>query len=387
MCPDTPSCNCTLINNVDLHFICNSTTSLTKLPTLQPNTLQTSVIELHVISSTTNTHGPLITLPTNICAYPNIATLNLSSNNITGLLNTSELACLGLNLIHVDFSYNNINEININFFKTNRNLQSIDLSYNNLITMPLIDGETFVNFPSTITYMNFSFNQITEVDLWPIFVKTRKYNVDYSNKSFHFNYLGNTMTIDMSNNLIENFTNIVPISVEQFTDPPDPRYFYLNNNRLTRLSDLLLEQYGACSTTNPISTAFFIVGISNILLTNNSLICDCESYNLNTYINDGLTDFPEIANGTALLTQATCSSPSSTFGQQYIFSNFSLSDNCESYVLPNITDIFCSIYPNDTSITMTPPTYWPSTTTVVVTITNNGHENGNGNVCFCLVYF
>jgi hypothetical protein len=185
------------------------------------------------------------------------------------------------------------------------------------------------------------------------------------------------MIIDMSNNLIENYTNTVPISVAQYDESPYPRYFYLNNNRITRLSDLVLEQYGACSSTNPISTAYFIVGISNMLLTNNSLICDCESYNLISYINDGLSDFPEIANGTALLTQATCSSPASTVGQQYIFSQLG---NCDTYVLPNITDIFCSVYPNDTAITITPPTYWPSTTTTTTGIVTT--SSGNGNVCF-----
>ncbi|CAF1285283.1 unnamed protein product [Rotaria sordida] len=365
ICPDTISCNCTLINNTDLNIICSSTPSLTQLPTLSPNTLQTNVKELRIISSITNTKGPLIALPTNICSYPNLATLDLSSNNISGLLNTSELACLGSNLIHVDFSYNNINDIDMNFFKANRQLQTINLSQNNLTLMPLIDGGYFVDFPSTIILMNFSFNQIVSVDFWPLFVKTR-----------------NTMEIDMSNNLVENYTNTVPISLEQFSETPDPRYFYLNNNRLNRLSDLLLEQYGACSTKNLISAAYFIVGISNVLLTNNQLICDCESYNLITYINDGINDFPEINNGTALLTQALCSLPLSMARQKYIFTSFIEYNNCENYTLPNITDIFCSLYINDSRVTLTTPTYWPSTTTTTYKYETNsttGINNGNTN--------
>ncbi|CAF2800517.1 unnamed protein product [Rotaria sp. Silwood2] len=372
ICPDTPSCNCTLTDNTNLNIICSSTPSLTQLPTLSPNTLQANVKELHMISSITYTRGPLITLPTNICSYPSLDTLDLSSNNISGLLNTSELACLGSNLIHVDFSYNNINDIDLNFFKANRQLKTINLSQNNLTLMPLIDGEYFVDFPSTIISMNFSFNQIVSVDFWPLFVTT-----------------GNTMTIDMSNNLIENYTNTVPISLEQFTKTPDPRYFYLNNNRLNRLSDLLLEQYGACSTTNSISAAYFIVGISNVLLTNNTLICDCESYNLITYINDGINDFPEINNGTALLTQAICSS-----GQKYIFTSFTDSNNCENYTLPNITDIFCSLYVNDSRVTLAPPTYWPTTITTTTTtnayetnsITGTNNESSNGSSTSSLWY-
>jgi len=74
----------------------------------------------------------------------------------------------------VNFSNNFINNIDLNFFKSNRKLQTIDLSYNNLTTMPTIDAEYYINFTSTLTLMNFSYNQITNVDLWPLFVKTRK---------------------------------------------------------------------------------------------------------------------------------------------------------------------------------------------------------------------
>jgi len=178
------------------------------------------------------------------------------------------------------------------------------------------------------------------------------------------------MTIDMSYNLIENYTNTVPISVEQFTETPYLRYFYLNNNNLKYLSDLLLEQYGACPTINSISIDYFIVGISNILLTNNPLICDCQSYYLITNINDNINDFPDIVNGTALLTQAICSQPASMAGQSYLDTSFTQYNNCQDYVLPNIKDIFCSFDTNDSSITLTPPTYWPSTTTTIRYETN-----------------
>jgi len=178
------------------------------------------------------------------------------------------------------------------------------------------------------------------------------------------------MAIDMSYNLIANYTNTVPISVEQLLEPPDPRNFYLNNNYITYLSDLLLEQYGACTTINSLSPAYFVVGISNILLTNNDLICDCASYNLINYIDDNISDFPEIFNGTALITQATCSQPATMAGLPYLFTSFSEYDNCENYTLPNITDIFCSLDTNDTAVTLTPPTYWPNATTTIIYQTN-----------------
>jgi hypothetical protein len=188
------------------------------------------------------------------------------------------------------------------------------------------------------------------------------------------------MTIDMSHNLITNYTNIVPVYVKQFTATPDPRTFYLNNNQLTHLSDLVVEQYGACSTLSEISTAYFVVGISNILLTNNPLICDCESYNLMTFINGRITDFPLLTNGSALLIQATCTLPSSTNEQSYLFFNFSQLNYCINYTLPSISDAFCSVYVNTTSSTIPPPTYLSTTTTIltttILTATTIINENG-----------
>ena len=203
-----------------------------------------------------------------------------------------------------------------------------------------------------------------------------------------FVFLGNFMAIDLSHNLIQNFTNNVPVYVKQFTATPDPRNFYLNDNQITRISDLLLEQYGACYTLSQISTAYFIVGISNMLLTNNLLICDCESYYLISYIDDHVYEFPQIYNGSALITKAICASPLSTVGQQYIYANITQSNLCQSYVLPNITDVFCSVYSNETSLTLAPPTYWFSSTTPLTTIINGnqstissgggGQGGGNG---------
>lgn len=177
ICPDTVSCNCTLVNSTDLTIVCNSTITLAQLPTLSPSTLQTNVQTLTVSSSLTTSKGPLTTLPTNICSYPNISILDLSSNNINGLLNTSELACLGSNLKYVDLSKNSIDDIDLNFFQSNPKIQTINLSENNLQSMPIINSSYFINFPSTLTYMNFSYNQIISADLWPLFVRTsNKYN-------------------------------------------------------------------------------------------------------------------------------------------------------------------------------------------------------------------
>ncbi|CAF1402845.1 unnamed protein product [Adineta ricciae] len=363
VCPNT-SCNCTLTNNTELIISCNSTPFLTQLPTLIQNSLQSTITQLRVITSTGNTTGPLIRLPTDICSYTNLIVLDLSSNSINGTLDTSELNCLSSKLTQLDVSSNSIESIDLSLLKTTKVLQSIDLSYNSLGTMPTIDASTYVRFPSTFVLLNVSHNRLTSVDFWPIFVKTRK-----------------AMTIDLSHNIIQNFTNSIPISVEQLTETPDPRYFYLNDNHITHLSDLLLEQYGACSTLDPLSTAFFVVGISNVLLTQNPLVCDCQSYNLISYINENIEDFPNIYNGSALLTQAVCSEPN---GQKYISVDLS-QNNCANYVLPNISNIFCSFAPNGSYVTITPPTYWPTSTTANTGSIVNHSDSSSTSVAWYII--
>ncbi|CAM4743322.1 unnamed protein product [Rotaria magnacalcarata] len=366
LCSGTPSCNCTLTNNTYLDIVCSSIPTFATLPVLNDATLQAGVTELHLSSSTVDTHGPLTRLPTNICSsYSNVAVLDLSWNNITGSLNMSELNCLGTKLIYLDFSNNYISDTDLNFLRVNNQMQSINLALNNLIKMPTINPDTFVNFPTTFVLMNFSYNQIKNIDLWPLFVKNQ-----------------NSMIIDMSNNVIQNYTNDIPIYVNQFTATADPRTFNLKNNQIERLSDLVLEQYGACPTINTTSTAYFLVAVSNMLLTNNNLTCDCESYNFIQFIANNKDDFPQLTNGVALLTQAMCLEPSSMVGQQYIFSNFSAGGACANYTLPSQTNIFCSVYPNDTASTIAPPTYWTPTTTIATTLINpnatTSSSSGNG---------
>lgn len=191
------------------------------------------------------------------------------------------------------------------------------------------------------------------------------------------------MTIDMSHNLIENFTNTVPVYIKQLTETPDPRTFYLNDNQIEYLTDLLLEKYGACSTISYISTAYFVVGISNVLLTNNPLICNCQPYHLFTFINDRINDFPLILNKSALLSQTQCTlSSSSITNQSYLFFNFTQLNSCINFTLPQISDGFCSVYTNTTNSTIAPPTYYSSTFTTISTTISNQNETStrtNGN--------
>lgn len=197
------------------------------------------------------------------------------------------------------------------------------------------------------------------------------------------------MTIDMSHNSIRSFTNNVPVYVKQFTETPDPRAFYLNDNQISNLSDLLVQRYGACSTIGYVATSYFIVGISNLLLTDNPLGCGCESYNLRKFINDRMDDFPLIANGSALINRAICSTPTEFDGVPYLSMNITSSIICQNYTLPSISDAFCSVYTNSSSSTIAPPTYWLTTSTLFTTsnpggVTTTGSGGGGtagSNVC------
>lgn len=259
-------------------------------------------------------------------------------------------------MISIDLSDNLISGINSNFFQSNRALQTIDLSQNNLVAMPLIDYPYFFDFVTTITFMNLSYNQITHVDFWPVFVKTKK-----------------SMTIDLSHNLLQNYTNTVPVFVKDLTETPDPRILYLNDNQLTHFSDLLLEQYGACPTFSNTSAPYFIVGVSNVLLTNNPLICDCQAYNLVSFIDAHLYEYPMLYNRSALLIQAQCTSPNAPNEQSFLFSNYTSGDLCNNYTLPSISNAYCSAYANSTISTLAPPVYTSPTTTVLST-TNDGSQ-------------
>ena len=365
-----------------MDIVCDTSASNTIVPTLTNAALHGTVTQLSVKPTIASNPGPLSRLPTNLCSvYPNVQILDLSKNQITGLVNTSELACLGSILTSIDLSENFITGVNRNFFQANTRLQRINLSYNDMTTMPYIDPDMFVNFPRTLVYMDFSYNVITAVDLWPLFVKTGML-ISLVNRRLEITLLlsGVSMTIDMRNNIVAGFVNQVPIYVKQFEETPDPRLFYLQNNLITRLSDYVVQQYGACATLSDTSIAYFIVGISNLLLTGNPLICECDSSFLISYIQDRITQFPDISAGTALINQAICTSPTNATNPNYVTFDFSVLGGCIGYRLNDTTDKFCSIYTNDTSVTLAPPTYWTSTTarTTVDGGTTSGGAGGGG---------
>ncbi|CAF0960652.1 unnamed protein product [Didymodactylos carnosus] len=360
---NSSTCNCSLTDNITLNIACDPTTPLTTLPSMMISALQLNITTLKLYSSIINTNGPLSSLPDNICDYPNIQTLILANNSITGILNTSSMSCLQ-NLLNIDLSYNFIEQLDNNLFIANRQLVTMNFAHNLINVMPTIDGPYFVNFISELTLMDFSFNQIPSVDLWPIFIST-----------------GHYMEINLSNNQIANYINTVPIDMIQLPNLPDARYVDLSNNQLTSVSDILLEMYGACATQSMSSTIYFILGLSALELSGNNLTCDCQSYNLLQVIDDPLNPgiFPLISNGTAPLAKAKCSYPVAAIGQLFINNTYS-TKNCSSFTLSTDHSRFCTLYNNSDISTSPAPTYWPSTiasTTVISGGTTGGVVNGS----------
>ncbi|CAF1198810.1 unnamed protein product, partial [Didymodactylos carnosus] len=308
---------------------CDPTTPLTTLPSMMISALQLNITTLKLYSSIINTNGPLSSLPDNICDYPNIQTLILANNSITGILNTSSMSCLQ-NLLNIDLSYNFIEQLDNNLFIANRQLVTMNFAHNLINVMPTIDGPYFVNFISELTLMDFSFNQIPSDIIWKL---------------------------------------------------PDARYVDLSNNQLTSVSDILLEMYGACATQSMSSTIYFILGLSALELSGNNLTCDCQSYNLLQVIDDPLNPgiFPLISNGTAPLAKAKCSYPVAAIGQLFINNTYS-TKNCSSFTLSTDHSRFCTLYNNSDISTSPAPTYWPSTiasTTVISGGTTGGVVNGS----------
>lgn len=169
----TISCDCTITGGTNLEILCDSTLSLNELPPLDNSASQNNVTRVRIASRTNGARGPLTTLPNNICLqYPNLNTIDFSYNNIGGSINSSMFACLGSRLNNLDLSNNAITDIDQQFFISNQRLQTLDFSFNNLTAMPIINVETFLNFPSTLTVLNFSFNSVKNADLWPLFVQT-----------------------------------------------------------------------------------------------------------------------------------------------------------------------------------------------------------------------
>ncbi len=144
--------------------------------------------------------GRLRNLPTNLCLYRRtIRILYLSANAIQDSLSSEYFSCLE-QIETIILSHNHIKTINPNTFDALKKLKTLDLSFNLISSLP---PKLFVlQLPSLQTlYLNS--NTLTEIDVW-------------------FFYLESINWIDLSNNSISKFSNLIgwtPRSTDMLPSP------------------------------------------------------------------------------------------------------------------------------------------------------------------------
>lgn len=284
-CPQQCSCNYTTAN--ELEIACGALTNIV-LPESTNSPLQSTV---SIIIKNTN----LQTYPTNLCSYSlTLQSLDLSSNSINVGVPSSLLSCL-TNLKYL-FLYNNkIPSLDADAFRLNKNLNTIDLSYNLITSLPT---NLFTYNMSKLLTLKINNNLLTTLDAW-------------------YFYLPNINSLDLSFNQISSFTNQIEFSLyKQASFPIIPKWtvFNLQSNQIQTFDDSLLKLYGVCDST---SLKYLLRFLYPLNLANNNLICNCvNSYNLLKFssilISQNSLDLSQT------LFKAKCQSPAQYSGQSMI---------------------------------------------------------------------
>ena len=221
--------------------------------------------------------------------------LDLSNNQLSRLPNDlfSSLNSLEKLLI----SYNNLTTLRNNTFKNLTNLQHLDLSFNRIFQL---QKSTFQKHLANLQVINLCHNQLTEMELWPL-------------------YLPKILSVDLKHNLIEKFTNSLGWNFETSSYLPaldSSAIIDLQFNKISLLDDRAIQQYGICSYSDYIS--FINKYFNNFLLNNNPIECKCSlSQRL-------VKDSVNLSNKTSIY-KSYCSSPSVYIGRSIL--NF---DKCGS---------------------------------------------------------
>ena len=178
--------------------------------------------------------------------------LDLSSNKLVELSDS-----IFYNLINLQFLSINNNFLSIirnNSFLSLKNLQALDLSNNQISTIPY---GLFHSNLSSLVYLNLSYNFLTKMELWPI-------------------YLGKIKFVDLKFNYIESFTNNFNWLFENELNLPALNSLStidLQYNRISSFDDNTIQQYGICSYEN--FENFVLNYLKAFLVNNNPIVCDC----------------------------------------------------------------------------------------------------------------
>ena len=246
-CPT--SCSCSL--NSDLLTIsgCSQVLTMFSLPlnfVSDPG--------LSIVTSISAVNCLIQSFPSNICLYPNLKKLDLSSNQIAAL-NDSNFECLK-SLTTIILNNNSIASIDSNTFKSQANLSILNLSNNKISQIP---QGLFYTHLVNLNSIDLSYNLLTSMELWPT-------------------YLTNIVFIDLKHNLIEKFTNQFAWFLSTSSNLPalsSTATLDLQYNLITSLDDKTIEQYGICSFTD---YASFINKYFNVFwVDNNPIVCNCAN--------------------------------------------------------------------------------------------------------------
>ena len=244
-CPT--SCTCTLASNTLTISGCSQTSATFSLPSNFVSDPQLSSVTSIVAS------GCLIqSFPSNICSYPSVTSLDLSTNQITSLTN-SNLNCLP-SLSNLKLDNNLISSISSDAFNGLTNLNFLYLSNNKISQIP---QGLFNTGLANLLSIDLSYNLLTTMELWPT-------------------YLPKVFFVNLKNNAIQYFSNSFGWFLYQnypaFTSTAT---IDMRNNLISSLSDVQIQQYGVCSYNDYVS---FITKYFNVFwIDNNPIVCSCSN--------------------------------------------------------------------------------------------------------------
>ena len=260
---------------------------------------------LRAATSFVASNNKISNFPTNICDYSstNLINIDLSLNNITTAFTISTFGCL-TQIAALSLSKNLIQTLADNTFNNSVNLVTLDLSYNQISVLPTY---LFYNKLPKLTYLYLQGNKITQLDPW---------------------YFGLTsiFVIDLSNNLINAFTNNLNLDLSKINlvQLRNADLINLSGNKITNFDDSVLRLYNLC-TISTVSVFLQSVGCFNF--SNNPIACSCTgSYNLLKFYKLLVAQNAGISFG--YLLSAACITPATYNGKSVL--NFVDTGSCVS---------------------------------------------------------
>lgn len=219
-------------------FTCQSSVAFQELPLYNYTTAQLLNITSIVVNGlSAASSGPFTSIPPNICLLPNLQVSQASESSFYHSLDAFQkldlsqnliqqvdpvgatIGCMS-NLVTLDLSYNSIVEFPSAIIYNMPALENVYFQHNRLLDVP---GNAFTNV-SRLNILDFSFNNLTTFELWPLDVLT--------SADFSYNQISTITNRQF-------FTNFLNKEIR-------PRIFLTNNAPTINLTDGVYEMYNQC---------------------------------------------------------------------------------------------------------------------------------------------